>query len=122
MLRGVVCGLTVLAVSCGGDDGGGGGGGGGQKWACDTSADNDACIEYTGSEWIGVRRPNYENTCTTHTPSAGAVLSACPTGGPGGKCLQFAGAPTEQTMFFYKADTADEQQNCATMGGTWSSL
>mgnify|MGYP000635369935 CR=1 FL=1 len=116
LIRGLLIGsLAVLAISCEGE----GGGGSGAKWACDTRADNNACIEYTGSEWTGVRRSNYEATCTSH-PGTVTTLCPFPTGGLGGTCRTYIGAATEQTFFYYY-DSGTQVTSCTgALGGVWT--
>jgi hypothetical protein len=120
--RSVILGLVLaisaaaLAVGCDGEGTGSGG-----IWACDTRADNNACIQYAGSEWTGPRRSNYEAVCLGHAPP-GTIASSCPfpTGGLGGTCRTFIGTATEQTLFYYY-DSAGQATTCTTvMSGVWT--
>ncbi|MBL7714518.1 MAG: hypothetical protein JNL01_03555 [Bdellovibrionales bacterium] len=118
--------LVLSLAGCGGDDGGSTGATGAAssstRWACNTIASNNACIEYTGSEWNSVRKSNYTQVCRDHRPSAGTVESSCP-GSWTGRCLVFEGQATEQYMTYYgPADIGTRRTSCESVSrGRWIS-
>jgi hypothetical protein len=105
-LAGVVTGLMLAAVGCGG--------GGGTTFACLLGTGTDQqCIETT--------------TSTSGTPDCGAAVrvDSCAHAGVDGACrhsFSAGGASLSQTIWYYSgtpAGTSQEMSDCMDNGGTW---